>query len=134
MELVSDIFSSNIFPNSILAGLDPPIQLWIDGPAYLPCPVKPSVLDGFSGCRPRSSAAPWGHGLMPKAPLFFDHFDWIPIGNSERIVLLCAGSWPSWPSVASGEGKQVVIAAIPRDRFTRKRPRAIGKPLDTSMY
>jgi hypothetical protein len=76
------------------------------------------------------------HGavLMPKAPLFFDHFDWIPIGNSERIVLLCAGSWPSWPSVASGEGKQVVIAAIPRDRFTRKRPRAIGKPLDTSMY
>jgi len=53
---------------------------------------------------------------MPKAPLFFDHFDWIPIGNSELIVLLCAGSWPSWPCVASGEGKQVVIAAIPRDR------------------
>jgi hypothetical protein len=72
--------------------------------------------------------------LMPKAPLFFDHFDWIPIGNRERIDLLCAGSWPSWPSVASGEGKQVVIAAIPRDRFTRKRPRAIGKPLDTSMH
>jgi hypothetical protein len=76
----------------------------------------------------------YGAVLMPKAPLFFDHFDWIAIGNRERIVLLCAGSWPSWPSVASGEGKQVVIAAIPRDRFTRKRPRAIGKPLDTSMY
>lgn len=26
------------------------------------------------------------------------------------------------------EGKQVVVAAIPRDRFTRKLPRAIGKP------
>jgi hypothetical protein len=24
---------------------------------------------------------------MPKAPLFFDHFDWIPIGNSEMIVV-----------------------------------------------
>jgi hypothetical protein len=65
---------------------------------------------------------------MPKAPLFFHHFDWTAIGDSEIIVLLCAGSWPSWPSVASGEGKQVAIAAIPRDRFTRKLPRAIGKP------
>src|ERR1700694_4224795 len=82
----------------------------------------------------RDRARHHGAVLMPKAPLFFDHFDWIPIGNSESIVLLCAGSWPSWPFVASGEGKQVVIAAIPRDRFTRKRPRAIGKPLDTSMY
>jgi hypothetical protein len=134
MERISDIFSSNIFPNNILAGLDPSIQLRIDGPTYLACRVKPSVLRGLSGCRPRSGCLPWGRVLMPKAPLFFDHFDWIPIGNSERIVLLCAGSWPSWPSVASGEGKQVVIAAIPRDRFTRKRPRAIGKPLDTSMY
>jgi hypothetical protein len=24
--------------------------------------------------------------LMPKAPLFFDHFDWLPIGDSEMIV------------------------------------------------
>ena len=25
--------------------------------------------------------------LMPKAPLFLNHFDWIPIGDSEMIVV-----------------------------------------------
>ena len=31
MERISDIFSSKVFPNNILVGLDQPIQLWIDG-------------------------------------------------------------------------------------------------------
>lgn len=32
-------------------------------------------------------------------------------------VSICAGSWHPWPSVASGERKHVVIAAIHRDRI-----------------
>jgi hypothetical protein len=54
--------------------------------------------------------------LRSKAPLFFDHFDWTPIGDSETIVVTFAqeASHP-WPSIAGGEGKpQTVIEAIHR--------------------
>ena len=115
MERVSDIVSSKVFPNNILAGLDPSIQLRIGGPTYLACQVKPSVLRILSGLQPASSRAPWGRVLMPKAPLFFHHFG-LSIGDSliyRSHIVQAAGPCPR---VASGEGKHVVIAAIYRDR------------------
>jgi len=49
--------------------------------------VTASILRGFSGCRPKSGEAPWGGVLMPKARLFFHHFDWTPSGNGGIIDL-----------------------------------------------
>jgi len=55
---------------------------------------------------------------MPKAP----HFSTISTGHAQRDYrfTLCRQLDLLVPCVASGEGKQVVIAAIPRDRRRRE--------------
>src|ERR1022692_2313493 len=72
------------------------------------CRVKPSVLRGFSGCQQGSGGRPWGRMLMPKAPLFWRHFDWKSIRDGGTIDLnVCAGSLPSLVAHRGHEGKHV---------------------------
>jgi hypothetical protein len=48
-ERFSDIFTYKIIPNSIVAGLDPPIQLRMGGSTYRSCPcrVNPHFLEAY---------------------------------------------------------------------------------------
>lgn len=56
-----------------------------------------------------------------KAPLFFDHFDWTPIRDSETIVVtFVQEAGHPWPSIAGGEGKpQTVPESDPSDRASQ---------------
>ena len=96
MMRVSNIFNSKVFPSNILAGFDPSIQIWIDGPACLAC--ESSRL--FCGALRLSSTierATMAQCANAESRPLFPAISDINRRQHHLSNSHCAGSWPACP-------------------------------------